>query len=70
MLILHQIACQKLRLILLRASQMTNDYGEGPWAPAEIFVGGGEVRKGPHMHVEKPPPPHKRSRKGLHMEKK
>ena len=57
MLILHQIACQKLRLILLRASQMTNDYGEGPWAPAEIFVGGGEVRKGPHMHVEKPPPP-------------
>ena len=48
MLILHQIVCQKLRLILLRASQMTNDYGEGPWAPAEIFVGGGgQVRKRP-----------------------
>ena len=41
---------KKLRLILLRASQMTNDYGEGPWAPAEIFVGGGESEKAP------PPP--------------
>ena len=47
MLILHQIVCQKLRLILLRASQMTNDYGEGPWAPAEIFVGGGASQKRP-----------------------
>ena len=67
MLILHQIVCQKLRLILLRASQMANDYGEGPWAPPEIFVRGGEeqVRKGPHMYVEKAPTPHKRSRKGL-----
>ena len=58
MLILHQIVCQKLRLILLRASQMTNDYGEEPWAPAEIFVGGGRGKseKGPHM-VKKAPPP-------------
>ena len=62
MLILHQIVCQKLRLILLRASQMTNDYGERPWAPAEIFVGGGggKSEKGPHMM--KKAPPHKRSR--------
>ena len=57
MLILHQIVCQKLRLILLRASQMTNDYGEGPWAPTEIFVGGGgQVRKRP-PHGEKGRPP-------------
>ena len=47
MLILHQIVCQKLKLILLRASQMTNDYGEGPWAPAVIFVGGGASQKRP-----------------------
>ena len=69
MLILHQIVCQKLRLILLRASQMTNDYREGPWAPAETFVGGGgAVRKRPPHGLEAPP--HKRSRKGFHMEKK
>ena len=50
--ILHQIVWQKLRLILQRASQMTIDYGEGPWAPAEIFVGGGQVRKSPHICSE------------------
>ena len=36
---------------------MTNDHGEGPWAQAEIFVGGGgKSEKGPHI-VEKAPPP-------------
>ena len=67
MLILHQIVCQKLRLILLRASQMTIDYGEGPWAPAEIFVGGGGKSEiSPHMVKKATPSPHKHSRKELH----
>ena len=59
MLILHQIVCQKLRLILLRASQMTNDYGEGPWAPAVIFVGGGggKSEKAPTCMLKRPPSP-------------
>ena len=56
MLILHQIVCQKLRLILLRASQMTNDYGEEPWAPSEIFVGGASQKKAPTW-LKRPPPP-------------
>ena len=34
--ILHQIVWQKLRLILQRASQMTIDYGEGPWTPQKF----------------------------------
>ena len=54
--ILHQIVCKKLRLILLRASQMTIDYGEGPWAPAEIFVGGASQKKAPTW-LKMPPPP-------------
>ena len=36
---------------------MTNDYEEGPWAPAEIFVGGGQIRKRPPHGKKAPPPP-------------
>ena len=37
---------------------MTNDYEEGPWAPAEIFVGvGGTSEKGSHMVKRAPPLP-------------
>ena len=61
MQILHPTSKTKID-ITIRASHMTNDYGEGPWAPAEIFVGGGGASQ--------KKAPHKRSRKGLHMEKK
>ena len=37
---------------------MTNDYGEGPWAPAEIFVGGGgKSEKAPTCMLKRPPSP-------------
>ena len=47
--ILHQIVCKILRLILLRASQMTNDYAWGGalGARRNFRRGGGQVRKRP-----------------------